>query len=257
MCVGPIRCCVWRREQLGPSRGGAADQRFRHCHSRKGARAHANMSADLILVDAAVDGNVKKLRRALAAGANPNFLRPDYGRTSLQNAALYAHLEAVTILLSAGAHVDATSTDNRTPLLLALIQFDWFHGKRAGQRAIIKALVAAGADVHARNSADRSPFTFALIKGHRWILLEFLRAGAVINTSIKLYGRNSVQLPRSLFNASAWALVDAVKKAGDFDAYARRQLGIHVSVLTKCFTALPVDVATIVAGFYAPRGGFY
>ena len=93
------------------------------------------------------------------------------------------------------------------------------------------------------------------------MLLEFLRAGAVINTSIKLYGRNSntVQVPRSPGNASAWALVDAVKKAGGFDEYARRLLGIHVSVLTKCFgtAALPVDVATIVAGFYAPRGGFY
>ena len=94
------------------------------------------------------------------------------------------------------------------------------------------------------------------------MLLEFLRAGAVINTSIKLYGRNSntVQVPRSPGNASAWALVDAVKKVGGFDEYVRRQLGIHVSVLTKCFgtalTALPVDVTTIVAGFYAPRG-FY
>lgn len=91
------------------------------------------------------------------------------------------------------------------------------------------------------------------------MLLEFLRAGAVINvSSIKLYGTNSVQVPRSPDNASAWALVDAVKKAGGFDEYARRQLGIHVSVLTKCFgtAPLPVDVATIVAGFYAPRG-FY
>ena len=69
----------------------------------------------------------------------------------------------------------------------------------------------------------------------------------------------SVQVRRSPDNASAWALVDAVKKAGGFDEYARRLLGIHVSVLTKCFgtAALPVDVATIVAGFYAPRGGFY
>jgi hypothetical protein len=51
--------------------------------------------------------------------------------------------------------------------------------------------------------------------------------------------------------------MDAVKKAGGFDEYVRRQLGIHASVLTKCFaTALPVDVTTIVAGFYAPRG-FY
>jgi len=92
------------------------------------------------------------------------------------------------------------------------------------------------------------------------MLLEFLRAGAVINTSIKAYGRNSntVQVERIPSNASAWALVDAVKKAGGFDEYARRQLGIHVSVLTKCFgTVLSDDVATIVAGFYAPRGGFY
>lgn len=92
------------------------------------------------------------------------------------------------------------------------------------------------------------------------MLLEFLRAGAVINTSIysiKLYGGYSCEVPRLPGNASAWALMDAVKKAGGFDEYVRRQLGIHASVLTKCFaTALPVDVTTIVAGFYAPRG-FY
>ena len=92
------------------------------------------------------------------------------------------------------------------------------------------------------------------------MLLEFLRAGAVINASSILIptesNRSALFLVRSPHNASAWALVDAVKKAGGFEEYVRRQLGIHVSVLTKCFTALPVDVATIVAGFYAPRG-FY
>ena len=128
----------------------------------------------------------------------------------------------------------------------------------ADQRAIITALVAAGADVHSRNSADRSPFTWALTKGYRWMLLEFLRAGAVINASSILIptesNRSALFLVRSPHNASAWALVDAVKKAGGFEEYVRRQLGIHVSVLTKCFgTALPLDVTTIVAGFYAPR----
>ena len=61
----------------------------------------------------------------------------------------------------------------------------------------------------------------------------------------------------SQYVLSAWDLVDAIKKAGAFDEHARRQLNVHISMLTKCFgAALPVDAWSHVAGFYAPRGGY-
>ena len=80
------------------------------------------------------------------------------------------------------------------------------------------------------------------------MLLDLLRAGAAVHTA---------NFKRDEGNASAWALVDAIKKAGGFDEYAARQLDVHVSILTKCFGERPRDAMTAVAEFYALRGGFY
>ena len=80
------------------------------------------------------------------------------------------------------------------------------------------------------------------------MLLDLLRARAAVHTP---------NVERGDRNASAWALVDAVEKAGGFDEYAARQLDVHVSILTKCFGDRPRDVMTAVAEFYALRGGFY
>ena len=79
------------------------------------------------------------------------------------------------------------------------------------------------------------------------MLLDLLRAGAAVQTT---------NVERKARNASAWALVDAIKKAGGFDQYAARQLDVRVSILAKCFGDRPRDVMTAVAEFYALRGGY-
>ena len=109
------------------------------------------------------------------------------------------------------------------------------------------ALIKAGADVDARDGRDETPFSRALFYGFRFIILDLLRAGAAVHTT---------DVERYLRDTSAWALVDAIKKAGGFDEYAARQLDVHVSILTKCFGERPRDVMTAVAEFYALRG-FY
>jgi hypothetical protein len=121
--------------------------------------------------------------------------------------------------------------------------------KRA-HRALILTLIEAGADVDASTkigSSTVTPFGRALHNGDRFIILDLLRAGAAVT---------SWSLSRIDRNASAWALVDAVKKAGGFDEYAARQLDVHVSILTKCFGHRPRDVMSAVAEFYALRGGY-
>ena len=92
-----------------------------------------------------------------------------------------------------------------------------------------------------------TPFCRALHNGDRFIILDLLRAGAAVT---------GFSPSRIDGNASAWALVDAVKKAGGFDEYAARQLDVHVSILTKCFGDRPRDVMSAVAEFYGLRGGY-
>ena len=82
------------------------------------------------------------------------------------------------------------------------------------------------------------------------MLLDLLRAGAAVHTANVGHTRTYTT------KRSAWALVDAVEKAGGFDEYAARQLDVHVSILTKCFGDRPRDVMTAVAEFYALRGGY-
>ena len=160
------------------------------------------------------------------------------------------HPEAVTILLSAGAHVDVRTKNSQcTPLSLASGEYRPNESKRA-RRAVALALIKAGADVNARSYSgqDVTPFSRALFYGFRFIILDLLRAGAAIHTT---------DVERIARNTSAWALVDAIKKAGGFDQYAARQLDVHVSILTKCFGERPRDVMTAIVDFRTLRGGFY
>ena len=161
---------------------------------------------------------------------------------------MYIQPEAVTILLSAGAHVDArTHSQQSTPLLLASGDYLPNESKRA-RRAVALALIKAGADVNARDGSGLTPFSQALFDGFRFIILDLLRAGAAVHTA---------NFKRDEGNASAWALVDAVKKAGGFDEYAARQLNVHVSILTKCFgDQLPLDVKKTIVDFRTLRGGY-
>ena len=110
------------------------------------------------------------------------------------------------------------------------------------------ALIKAGADVNARDGSGLTPFSQALFDGFRFIILDLLRAGAAVHTA---------NFKRDEGNASAWALVDAVKKAGGFEKYAARQLNVHVSILTKCFgDQLPLDVKKTIVDFRILRGGY-
>ena len=200
-----------------------------------------------------MDGDTQGIRRALEVGADPNQV-PHNSIGPLHLAAKYIDAEAVTILLSAGAHVDVRTTNSQqfTPLILACGVYGTDKEFRRTRRAVVLALIKAGADVNARDGPGLSSFSRALFCGFRFILLDLLRAGAAVHTTIR-----STNVRRGDRNASAWALVDAIEKAGGFDEYARRQLDVHVSILTKCFgDKLPLDVKKTIVDFRTLRGGY-
>ena len=70
---------------------------------------------DILIHDAALDGNIEAVKQHLAAGTDVNA-KDKRGMTPLHLAALFEHKEVVELLISKGADVNAKDDDGETPL---------------------------------------------------------------------------------------------------------------------------------------------
>jgi cytohesin len=133
----------------------------------------SELSAEQKAVIRAAKNGVADAVRALIA-ADPALLRARDadGSSPLHCAAWKGHLPVVTLLLEAGADVNARSQNDHwgdTPLHAAA------HGNR---RAIAEALIAAGADIHARNSRGLTPLAETKIHDARSVANLLRQHGA-------------------------------------------------------------------------------
>ena len=99
-------------------------------------------AADLALLDAAAAGNDVDVERHLHRGAHPNALTVAGGKypanwTPLHLASAKGSVRCVSMLLAAGAQVEAKDDEGRTPLMCADVASD----------GVLLALLAASADV--------------------------------------------------------------------------------------------------------------
>ena len=110
-------------------------------------------AADPPVVDAAMRGDVQKLRELLRNGEDVNAAQGD-GMTALHWAGQRGFLEAAEVLIHAGARVEAkTRLGAFTPLLLA---------SRAGSADVVEALLNAGADPNVQTTnGGATPLHFA------------------------------------------------------------------------------------------------
>ena len=131
--------------------------------------------------------------------------------------------------------------------------FEWtalHFASHAGNVACVRALIAAGADVNrARRRNECTPFSRALYNGYRRVLKILLHAGADVHTGY------ADRTDRSI---DAWALVDAIRKVGDWPNYVRRRRATVASVVKKAITRnfLPDAINLEIAAFIEPPGGY-
>jgi ankyrin repeat protein len=114
------------------------------------------LSAEAPLADAAMRGDLERMRQLLREGLDANTAQAD-GMTALHWAASRGDVEAVRMLISAGARTAAvTRNGNYTPLHLAA---------RAGRADAINALLEGGAD-HAAVTSSGGATALHFAAGH-------------------------------------------------------------------------------------------
>ena len=165
------------------------------------------------------------------------------GWTALHFAAFRGATRCIEHLISAGANMDATNGDQRTPLL------ELFDSNRSKQTITSCAtlLIDAGARVTDRIGRVGEHIISAVQRDNRELAKMLLRAGAVIPWDSRL-----------IYDNSANALVKRVQARGGWKAYASNHKRVLVGLVAKCTGRphFPDDAAGLVVEFYCPVGGY-
>jgi len=102
----------------------------------------------------AMHGSVAAMGKALAAGADPNSVEPQSGRTALHKAAFWGHIQATNFLLKEckATGVNAQDYNGDTPL---------HDAARFGHLDVAEALVRGGAEPSTKNAKGKDVFDAA------------------------------------------------------------------------------------------------
>jgi ankyrin repeat protein len=124
---------------------------------------------------AAKQGNPAIIEQLLKAGVDPNdpINFANSTETPLLHAARAGNIDAVNLLIRAGAKVNAREGWNgQTPLAWAAAE---------GHAAVVQTLLDGGADIHERSNAGTTAFILAVRKGDMATVQTMLKAGANVN----------------------------------------------------------------------------
>jgi len=123
------------------------------------------------LLQAAKQGNLKKLNELLSKGADVNA-KDGNGNSVLLYAIKHNKVEAVNFLLSKGANLEAKNKNIRTPLMFAIIEEN---------AEMVKFLLSKGAKLEAKDDTGWTPLIIAVGKQNREIVEFLVSKGADVN----------------------------------------------------------------------------
>lgn len=157
------------------------------------------------LLNAVASGTASEIQSILDDGADPN-VKSVYGWPVVMVAANDNNTDVVSVLLEAGADVNAKSSEGGTPLIVASIRNQenvkvlldagaevnvrdgegvmalGYAAMYADEASVIEILIAAGADVHARDDWGYTALMNASLNTeNERVIIELIEAGADVN----------------------------------------------------------------------------
>ncbi len=158
-------------------------------------------TVDAPVADAVMKHDATRLKALLRQGADVNAAQGD-GMTALHWAAMAGDAETVTMLVAAGARLEAvTRNGSYAPLHLAA---------RSGSVAAVKVLLDAGANVKAATSSGgTTPLHFAASLGDKAIVAALLDKGAPVDAKETAFGQTPIMWAAAYDRTAAVELLAA------------------------------------------------
>jgi len=143
----------------------------------------ASTAAELLLADAAMEGDVERVRALIAQGSDLNAAKGD-GMTALHWAAFHDDLEVAKLLLTADADVTVTTRVGAlTPLWLAATN---------GSADMVDQLATTEADVNVVTSTGATALMAAAMAGSVDVINVLIERGAFVNSRETANGQTAL-----------------------------------------------------------------
>lgn|GEM_PF-2167762 len=139
-----------------------------------------------LLIEFAGSGRIDDMRGIIDKRVDVNSVHPRIPdkHTALMAAARHGQVQALQLLIDAGAKVDLRDASGRTAL---------FYGVGSERSDAVLVIIKAGADVNAKDNNGKTPLVLAVEVGNRQIVQQLILAGADLDvryqkdgTSIRL-----------------------------------------------------------------------
>ena len=209
------------------------------------AAAATSLAADFRLIEAAKARRIEAIRSLIREGVDVNARFGD-DSTALHWAAYWDDREAVDLLLSAGAQVNAADDHGITPL--------WLACANGATAATIERLIKAGAGAEVRHSSGESALMSAARTGNAAAVDLLLAAGADVRGAERNRGQTA------LMWAAAQGHTDIVRRLLESGADVRARSKARRQVVNSTGNADYTGVMEVEAGgftalLFAARGG--
>lgn len=182
-----------------------------------------------VLFKACINGDLKQIKKLMAAGEDVNASDLLHGWTALHWATMHEHLAIVKYLIKVGAEVNKMDNSSRTPLYLA----SFF-----GRTSIVKLLLAAGADANMPDYAGKNPLYYAVycrrIKTAK--LLSKNTPGTRVyqykDNHIALYQNAYIKIGCASYSVLYW--IAKYKEIGEANGYQPEAIEAYGRFIKRC-----------------------
>ena len=171
----------WRKWRMEPGNGSKMYEEYLEWLKDTPEEIQTRLNNRLLVTCTRELQSLDMLKRLLSEGADPNH-RVEWcndGSPTLHQWALYAHVEAVQLLLDHGADINILDNLGRSAIEYATGALNWSETSKAEQ--VVKLIIQAGADVNVKSTLGHTPLIWAARAGNLKITKLLIEKGANVD----------------------------------------------------------------------------